>query len=282
MTNSGDSRFYKYILLLAVFCLSVSVVAAQDKNKDKTQAREFCSNNNDSYGSKIQYKELRESTVRPENLLTVDGDRNGGIRVKGSDRSDVLVRACIQTWDISDETARARAKNIRIETSPVVRAVGLDGESNMSVSYEILVPRATNLKLSTHNGGIAINGVEGSIEFSAINGGISLNDVGGDVRGRTTNGGIHVNLSGNSWRGKGLDIETTNGGVNLTMPQNFAAHLETRTVNGGFKSDLDLTVKLRDMSRGVNINSDINGGGAPIRVVTTNGGVVINSSNRTL
>jgi DUF4097 and DUF4098 domain-containing protein YvlB len=117
------------------------------------------------------------------------------------------------------------------------------------------------------------------MDFSAMNGGISLNEVAGDVRGRTTNGGVNVNLSGTSWKGKGLDLQTTNGGVRLSMPQNFAAHLEASTVNGGFRSDLDLSVKLKDMRRGVNINSNINGGGAPIRVVTTNGGVVINAAN---
>lgn len=279
MINSANTRFYKYIFLLAVFCLSVSAALGQEKSENKNQAREFCTNNNDSYNGKRAFKELRESTVARGNLLTVDGQQNGGIRVKGSDRSDILVRACIQTWDDSDATAQSRAKNIRIETSPIVRAVGLDGESHMSVSYEILVPRNTNLKLTTQNGGIGITGVEGSMDFSAMNGGISLNEVAGDVRGRTTNGGVNVNLSGNSWKGRGLDLQTTNGGVRLSLPQNFAAHLEASTVNGGFRSDLDLSVKLKDMRRGVNVNSDINGGGAPIRVVTTNGGVVINAAN---
>ncbi len=79
---------------------------------------------------------------------------------------------------------------------------------------------------------------------------------------------------------RGLNVETTNGGVNLEMPENYAARLETRTVNGGFTSDFDLTVKMREWnrSRGVNISTDLNGGGAPIRVVTTNGGVRIRSS----
>jgi hypothetical protein len=61
------------------------------------------------------------------------------------------------------------------------------------------------------------------------------------------------------------------------MPENYSAKLQTGTVNGGFSSDMELTVKLKDFRRGVNINTDINGGGAPVRVVTTNGGVRINS-----
>jgi hypothetical protein len=37
-----------------------------------------------------------------------------------------------------------------------------------------------------------------------------------DVRGRTTNGGVNVQLNGNTWKGVGLNVETTNGGVNLS------------------------------------------------------------------
>ena len=115
------------------------------------------------------------------------------------------------------------------------------------------------------------------MDFETKNGGISVRDVAGRVKGRTQNGGVNAKLEGKSWKGTGLDLETTNGGVNLTLPENYAARLETATVNGGFKSDLEITVKLKEFRRGVNINTDLNGGGAPIRVVTTNGGVRINS-----
>jgi hypothetical protein len=276
MIKSVNIRFIFYTLLLTVVCLSGANVFAQNK----TQEREFCSSNNTNYwGDKVTFKELRESTIRPGNLLTVDGRQNGGISVRGSDRSDILIRACVQAWDTSEQAARERAKNVRIETAPVVRAEGVEGQSNTSVSYQILVPRNTNLKLTAHNGGIAISNVEGSMEFTTTNGGVSLSEVAGDVRGKTTNGGVSVKLAGNRWQGRGLDVETTNGGVNLVMPQNYAARLETRTVNGGFRSDFELNVRLREWNRGVNISTDLNGGGAPIRVVTTNGGVRISSAS---
>ena len=274
MIRSGGTRFVFYTLILTLVCLSGATVFGQK------QEREFCSNNNNnSWGDKVSFRELRESTIPRGSLLTVDGRQNGGISVKGSDRSDILVRACIQAWDTSEQAARERAKTVRIETSPVVRADGGDAQSNMSVSYQILVPRSTNLKLTAHNGGISVSNVEGSMDFSTINGGVSLTEVAGDVRGRTTNGGVSVKLAGSRWQGRGLDVETTNGGVHLQMPQNYAAHLETRTVNGGFRSDFELNVKLREWTRGMNISTDLNGGGAPIRVVTTNGGVRISSAS---
>ena len=270
-------------MLLAIFCLSGVTASAQDKEKDKfknkTYNKEFCSNNW-SNGDKASFNEIRETTVS-SNSLAVDGKRNGGISVKGENRSDILIKACVQTWGESDEAARQLAGNIRIETGPTVRAEGAGEESNWSVSYQIFVPRNTNLNLTTLNGGIAISNVEGNIEFEAKNGGIHLRDMAGDVKGKTTNGGLHIQLNGSGWKGSKLDVETKNGGVHLEMPDSYAARFETRTVNGGFKSDvaaLNVEKPENDHTRGVNISRDLNGGGALVRVVTTNGGVKISSS----
>lgn len=272
MLNSFIARLC-FIFVLFVVC-GILPVRAQN-----TSNREFCSNNW-SNGDRTSVSELRETKVPASNLLTVDGKRNGGIRVIGENRSDVLVRACIQAWAKDDSAARSLAKSVRIETGSTVRAEGGNEESNWSVSYEILVPRSTNLKLTTHNGGIGISSVEGNMEFDAHNGGIRLNDVAGSIKGRTTNGGVRVKLAGNGWKGSGLDVETRNGGVQLAMPENYAARIETGTVNGGFKSDFDALKVERDgnrWNRSSRVNADLNGGGATLRVMTTNGGVRIES-----
>jgi DUF4097 and DUF4098 domain-containing protein YvlB len=156
----------------------------------------------------------------------------------------------------------------------------------MSVSYDISVPRNTDLKLNAHNGGISIDSVEGRLGFETMNGGVSLRNVSGDVRGRTTNGGVHVALSGGSWQGSGLDVQTTNGGVSLVIPESYAANIETGTTNGGYRSDIpSLNITTENVSgnmshrrRGGSIKTALNGGGAPIRLVTTNGGIRISSS----
>lgn len=279
--NFNKARF-GYCLLLAALCLTGINISAQEKekSKDKSYKRDFCSESW-SNGNKVSTRDLREITLSAGSL-TVDGKRNGGIHVKGENRSDILVRACVQAWGASAEEADSLAKSIRIETGSIVRAEGVNDESNWGVSYEIRVPLVTNLKLTTLNGGIGISDVEGTLEFDAKNGGIHLNNVAGNVRGKTTNGGLHINLSGNTWRGSGLDVETTNGGVHLSMPENYSARFETRTVNGGFKSEIGaLSVEKDENSRrpGINISKDLNGGGALVRVVTTNGGVKINSTS---
>ena len=132
------------------------------------------------------------------------------------------------------------------------------------------MPRRSDLSLEAHNGGIAISDVNGKIEFSALNGGISLRRVGGNVHGSTTNGGLAVELSGDRWDGEELDVKTTNGGVSLSVPENYSAHLETGTVNGNVSVDFPVTVQGR-ITKELSVN--LGSGGATVRAMTTNGGI---------
>jgi hypothetical protein len=273
---------FSLAFLISAFILP-EPLSAQTKDKEKYKNKEFCSWNNYSSNDRVSFKEKREFTVPASGSITVDSNRNGGISVKGENRSDILVRACVNTMGETEEAAKALAGRIRIETGSVIKADS-DNDRDWSVSFEVLVPRNTNLKLTAHNGGIAIKSVDGDVEFETTNGGVSLYDMAGDVRGRTTNGGVNVSLTGNSWKGRGLDVVTTNGGVKLAMPEGYAANIETGTTNGGFNSDIPaLNITTEDVkgewrSRSKKIVTSLNGGGAPIKVMTTNGGIKIGSS----
>ncbi|MDQ2746622.1 MAG: DUF4097 domain-containing protein [Acidobacteriota bacterium] len=278
MINSNKICFG--FLLLAFISLTGLTGAAQVREKSDKYDRKFCANNW-SNGGKVSTSDLREMTVAAGDV-NVDGKRNGGISIRGENRSDVLVRACVQAWANSEVEANSLAKSVRIETGGTIKAVGAEDEKNFSVSYEILVPRNTNLNLTATNGGISISNVEGNINFTASNGGVSLSDLAGDVKGKTSNGGLKVELTGNSWKGVGLDVKTTNGGIHVSMSENYAARIETRTTNGGFNSEIAALKIERDPNNwksGANLSRDINGGGATIRLITTNGGVRIESSN---
>lgn len=279
---------YATALLFAFYILNPVVIGQEKVDKEKVKAykehkvKTFCGGDNWNNGDKVSVKDLRESTVAATGSLSVDGGRNGGVSVKGENRSDVLVRACVQAWGSSDAEAKSLLSSIRIDTGSIVKAESSNDE-NWSVSYEILVPRNTNLDLKAHNGGISIKSVDGNLEFATTNGGVNLADLSGAVKGRTTNGGVNVSLTGSSWKGSGMEVMTTNGGVNLTVPDNYAAQFETGTTNGGFKSDVAaLTVQTEDdkggWQRKKRVVASMNGGGAPIKVTTTNGGVRIGSN----
>ena len=134
------------------------------------------------------------------------------------------------------------------------------------MSYRLAVPAVSSLALRTTNGGITIRDVDGQIEFKTVNGGVKLTSLAGDVKGRTSNGGIDVDLDGPSWKGEGLDVETSNGGVHVRIPEQYSARLETGTVNGGLNIDFPITVSGRVDRQ---ITADLGAGGAPIRVRRT-------------
>jgi hypothetical protein len=298
MRSTLSVRFISFFAFVAAgYILWGTPVIAQEKikEKDKSYAKHykekaFCAGDHWSNGDKVSYKEAREATIPASGSVNVDSGRNGGISVKGENRSDILVRACVNGWAATDEAARALVAGVRIDTAGGTIKADSANEENWSVSFEVLVPRNTNLNLRAHNGGIAIKSVEGTIEFETTNGGVSVSDLAGSVKGRTTNGGVNVALTGNGWKGSGMEVVTTNGGVNLTVPETYAANFETGTTNGGFKSDVpSLNVEQEDnvgktdhWQRSKRVRASMNGGGANIRVVTTNGGIRIGSSGREL
>lgn len=204
--------------------------------------------------------------------LRIDAAPNGGIEVEGWDQNEVRLVARVRAEADTESAARDLASQVKIHVNDEVRSSGPRGgrHESWSVSFRAWVPRQFDLDLESNNGGITVNEVRGRIVLDTRNGGLHVGQLGGDVRGRTTNGGLHVTLAGDSWNGEGLDLRTTNGGVDLEIPESYNARLETRTTNGGLRVDFPVLVS-GDLRNGLDL--DLGQGGRPIRVVTTNGGV---------
>jgi DUF4097 and DUF4098 domain-containing protein YvlB len=235
---------------------------------------------NDSGGrDRPHFCEMREQTVPAGGMISVDASQNGGISIKGWDRADVLVRAQVRAYAPTDDQARDLARQVNVQTAGAqVRADGptRNGQRYWSVTYEIFVPSRFSATLETVNGGVSISNVIGNLEFKTVNGGLSLRRVGGYVHGRTTNGGVSIELDGDRWEGQGLDVTTTNGGVNLRVPRNYSAQLEAHTSNGRINADEpQVQTQTQPGRRSTGISTPLGAGGAVLKVVTTNGGVFL-------
>lgn len=260
------------MLIMAGLALGLSGLAQMKDNQERTLT---CNDRNNRSSRLISHCEIREQTMASSGLVNVDGRENGGVSIKGWSRPEVLVRAQIQT---SAETeAEAQALAAQVQVSSAAGRISANGpehsrRQNWSVSYEVFVPHQSSLELTTHNGGVHVQDVRGQMEFSAVNGGVSLKRVAGRVHGQTVNGGLHIELTGSQWEGEGLDVKTSNGGVDMAIPPNYSARLETSTVNGGFRLDYPVNVQ---GEIGRELTATLGTGGATIRAVTTNGGVSI-------
>lgn len=253
---------------LLVAALAPSAIAQSQEDPCRDRGRD------DDY---YRHCEVRESSM-PAGPLTVDAGNNGGIRVDGWDQNTIHVVAIVEASAREESRARAIAAGVQVQAAAGrVSATGPETGRRewWSVAYRINVPRRNDLDLRANNGGVSIAHVNGDIHFDTTNGGVKLTDLGGNVRGGTRNGGLTVALDGQQWDGAGLDVETSNGGVTLSIPDGYNAQLETRTVNGGFKTDYPLTIQ-GELSSRRGISTTLGAGGAPIRVRTTNGGLKIN------
>jgi hypothetical protein len=261
-------RFY---VVVGLALLSGSIYAAPQQG---AAGNDWCANEhwgNDREG----VCEVRQYTVMAgAGPLAVDAAPNGGIQVLGAPRADVLVEAKVVATAATEARAREIASNVRVDAAPDrVAAEGprdLGRREGWHVSYRLSVPTQMSLTLESTNGGISVSDVDGRIDFRTVNGGVKLSGLAGEVTGRTSNGGVDVDLSGTTWLGTGLDVQTSNGGVRLRLPESYSARLEVGTINGGFDIDFPVTVHGR-MDR--QISATLGAGGPLIRVKTNNGGV---------
>ncbi|MGH7519846.1 MAG: DUF4097 family beta strand repeat-containing protein [Gemmatimonadales bacterium] len=270
---------YFAALALAFVVFPTSPLHAQESDE---RWLEDCQDWKD-WGSRARHCEVRETGMKASGRpLTVDPGMNGGVEIIGWDRDSIAVTARIQVNARTQADAEAIARDIKIEASgATVRATGGRGpfgrNQRWSVSFVVMVPRRSDLTLSTQNGPLSVDDVAGRMDLSTQNGPLSLSGVGGDVHARAQNGPLMIELLGARWEGTGIDAETQNGPADLRIPENYNAKVEFGTVNGpmdvGFPMTVTLSGRIRDR-----INTTLGSGGPPIRVVTTNGPMSVRRS----
>jgi hypothetical protein len=231
--------------------------------------------------SGVKHCEIRETALKAiarGTALTVDPGMNGGAEIVGWDRDSIAVTARIQVNARRDDDADAIARQIRIEAAgATLRAVGpqpVGRRQSWSVSFVVYVPRRTDLSIATENGPLSVREVAGHMELSTQNGPLVLVGAGGDVRARAQNGPLMVKLTGARWEGAGLDAETMNGPADLRIPEDYNAKIDFGTINGPMSVGFPLTVTINGRITD-RISTTLGAGGAPIRVVTTNGPMTV-------
>lgn len=283
-------RFFPTALAaLALLCAAPATALAQDDDDfddDDEEWMEDCRDDGSRWSRRdrrARHCEIRETGLRaPGGTLRVDPGRNGGVAVRAWDRDSIHVIARIQTQASSVADAEAMAREVKVTTSGTITAAGPDNmgrDEHWSVTFVVYAPRRSNLDLATENGPLSVRGISGSMTLSAQNGPVALKGVAGDVRARVRNGPLSVELAGSRWEGAGLDAEATNGPAVLSIPEGYSANLETGTVNGPMSVDFPLTVTFQGRLT-QRLSTKLGDGGAPVRVVTTNGPMVIRRRGR--
>jgi hypothetical protein len=159
---------------------------------------------------------------------------------------------------------------VRVTTKYARNQGWLHGQ-NVQVEYTVKVPANAEVKFTTVNGGVNVNGLGGRITAETTNGGVVARNVAGTIDASTTNGGVDVELA--RVGEEGAKLECTNGGIKLRLPADAKATISASVTNGGIDSG-GLNLETTESSRR-RLEGRLNGGGPVIRLSGTNGGITI-------
>ncbi len=233
---------------------------------------------------------------------------NGDIAVAPWDRPEVHVTAVKRVKAGSAARAREILHELTIQVAAGPAKVEVDTRypnhfgffdwlsgagSEMSVAYRVEVPRGAHLdvhsvnsalavsgagsaELATVNGPIVASGIAGPLQAKTVNGAITLSGAAGAVRARSVNGAVDARFAALP-AGAPVHISTTNGAVTVHLPREVRASLDVHSTNGSV--DCSLPIQVRETRRH-GLRGDLNGGGGPIEIATTNGGIEIREARR--
>lgn len=203
------------------------------------------------------------------NELIVEGHKTAKAR------SDEAAKELLAKLEIREEVGES---TVRVESRPP----RLSGFSGHEIEWTIKVPKGVILDVRTTNGGVRLNNLTNEVHAKSTNGGVrGVNIDPTIVEASTVNGGIELELTTALETSDSIDMEAVNGGVTLQLLPESKASIEARCVNGGVKVEEGLQIKRDDQEQGPGheferrrrLTGTMNGGGAHVRMSTTNGGV---------
>ncbi len=219
----------------------------------------------DRYTADFHYGPLKAARLSVENF-------NGSIEVAGWDQDTIDISGV--KYAGSPELRDAIKIDIATSGDSLhVRTVRpSERRGNMGAKYVIKVPRKIELeRITSSNGSIRVNDIEGAARLRSSNGGIHVTDMKGNVDVQTSNGGIEVqDLAGSAV------LKTSNGRVHA---EGVKGTLEAETSNGGInvhlaKADPGRPVKLETSNGGIDLTVE-NANQNDVYASTSNAGITV-------
>lgn len=182
-------------------------------------------------------------------------------RLGGGGSGDVLVCAVWNERTRCDETGYSTRSD---------HEDGWDRRRNdVSVRFEVRLPKGVHLVTSTVNGEIEVEGATASVDAHTVNGSVEAVSSGGPVMARTVNGSVVARMRR---LGDGdLRYETVNGSVTVEVAELTDAELEMTTLNGRVETDFPVTIQ--GSMRRNSLRGTVGKGGREIALKSVNGSV---------
>ena len=219
--------------------------------------------------SSAAYAEVQgqfERTLKVTGHVDLDVQSGSGdINVHSGDSSSVLVRGRIRasnSWfNASGMSAEDRVK--RLEENPPIEQSGnsirigrIQDQAlrNVSISYEVIVPKDTSVQSHTGSGDERVSDVSGPVRANTGSGNVTISSIGSEVRANAGSGNLEIrNVQGRTYAetGSGNTVATgiaggfdaRSGSGDITFEQTASGSVRAETGSGN--------IHLRNVSGGV-------------------------------
>lgn len=197
--------------------------------------------------------EQREFSVSGQPSVVID-TFNGEINVKVNPENKVAAIVTKVGSGANQEAAEADLKNVSVDFTQegetvriTARRIGPRTFGSSGASVDLKVPARAVLSLTTQNGGISTEGIQGDLVARSSNGGLEVRGGKGKLDLKTTNGAIKVDAvlatvsaetSNGDVRfvgtlaGGSHSLATSNGSVTLKLPAETPFQFASSTSNG--------------------------------------------------
>ncbi len=258
------------ITAMALIAFTGTLRAQSDYNRDYKADSSFSSKHAIAAGG----------TIRVQNL-------NGSIDVVASENPSTTVTA-VKQWRRGDPSM------VRILVEPGnngVTVCALWGEekdcndhdrrshrdwdenrhNDVSVRFTVHVAKGVKVDLNTVNGSVDVEGATAAVDAETVNGRVTVSTLGGPVNARTVNGEVRASIEHLIKSDEPLQLESTNGSVQLEAPSDLSADVDAETTNGSIETDFPLTISKGLV--GKHVHGTVGQGGRRVELHTTNGSV---------
>jgi DUF4097 and DUF4098 domain-containing protein YvlB len=178
----------------------------------------------------------------------------GNVQVRTGNSSQVKVTGHIKVTEWFGGNAEEKVK--RLEANPPIQQSGNDIRighiddpelrHNISISYEVIVPAETELRVESGSGNQSVEGIRGPLEVSAGSGGLQISAIGdrvhaetgsGDIDIERVKGNVHAKTGSGSIRANDIagGFEADSGSGHITLQQTAPGSVRVDTGSGGME-----------------------------------------------
>jgi len=202
------------------------------------------------------------------NAAAGDEARAQGIRRGNDDDNDLFIEVVEYPDGVTICAVHAKDKTPgRCHRGGVSSESSVWHQNRAKITFDVQVPQGVRFHALTTNGSVLARSLASVVEAATTNGDVEVS-TSEWASATTTNGGIRVSMGSAKWNGE-LQVRSTNGSVDVTLPASAEFKLDAATTNGGIHTDFPMTVEGNYNSKV--LSGTVGGGGRELRVATTNG-----------